>query len=117
MAEINKPKVFITQVPHTKDKLSGQQIPTVNINPAYEHGEIVVMMPPRAAFYATNELVRQMKEHLKNYNFERGDSIVALGDPAIIGVAFAILGQTFGKFTVLKWDKNLGRYIPNKVFI
>lgn len=110
-------KVYITQVPHRRDAATNAFVPSVNISPAAEHGEVVVMMPPRAAFHATADLVRQLREHLKDYDYEAGDSLVAMGDPAIIAVACAILGKMHGRFTVLKWDKNVGRYIPAHVSV
>lgn len=110
-------KVYITQVPHRRDKETGSFVPTVNIAPAAEHGEPVVMMPPRAAFYATGDLVKQLRDKLQDYDYDAGDSIVAMGDPAVIAVACAILGKLHGKFTVLKWDKNVGRYMPSHVSV
>lgn len=111
------PKVFITQVPHRRDPETRAFVPSVNIAPASEHGELVVMMPPRAAFHATADLVRQMKEHLKDYDHEAGDCLVAMGDPAVIAVACAILGRMHGRFTVLKWDRNVGRYLPSHISV
>ncbi|HET8689561.1 MAG TPA: hypothetical protein VFM18_23370 [Methanosarcina sp.] len=108
-------KVFVTQIPVRRDAATDGFVPTVNISPAAEHGDVIVMMPPRAPFYATDDLVRQLREHLKDYNFERGDSIVPLGDPAIMAAAFALLGSMKGKFTVLKWDRQIGRYVPTQV--
>lgn len=110
-------KVYITQVPHRRDPETKAFVPSVNISPAAEHGELIVMMPPRAAFHATSDLVRQLKDHLKDYSYEAGDSIVALGDPAIIAVACAVLGKMHGKFIVLKWDRNVGRYLPAHVAV
>ena len=110
-------KVYVTQIPHRKDKDTDAFVPTININPATEFGEVVVMMPPRASFFATADLVAQMREHLKDYDYDAGDCIVALGDPSVIAVAFAILGKMFGKFTVLKWDKNVGRYIASHITV
>lgn len=110
------PKVYVTQIPHRKDSETGAFVPTVNLSPAHEHGEVVVCMPPRAAFFATQDLVKQLSEKLCDYNYEAGDCLVALGDPAVIAVACAILGR-MGKFTVLKWDKQLGRYSPARVVI
>jgi hypothetical protein len=115
--KMNQATVYVTQVPHKKDKETGAFVPTVNLSPAGEFGKLVVMMPPRAAFFSTGDLVNQMREHLYNYDIEKGDSIVALGDPAVIAVAFAILGKEKGKFIVLKWDKNSGRYLPSRVVV
>lgn len=109
------PKVFITQVPHRRDNDTQAFVPSVNISPAAEHGELVVMMPPRASFFATADLVKQLREHLKTYNYDQGDSIVALGDPTVIAVAFSILGDMYGRFAVLKWDRNIGRYLRSDV--
>ncbi len=110
-------KVYITQVPHRRDPDTNAFVPTVNVSPAAEHGEVVVMMPPRAAFHATTDLVNQMKVHLKDYDYEAGDSLVAMGDPAVIAVACAILGKMHGRFAVLKWDRNVGRYLPSHISV
>lgn len=110
-------KVYVTQVPNRKDPATNSFVPSVNIAPAAEHGELVIMMPSFAPFHATADLVKQLKEKLKDYNYEDGDSIVALGDPAIIAVAFAILGKQFGRFTILKWDRMVGRYLPSTISI
>lgn len=111
------PKVFVTQLPHKRDPATDAFVPSINITPASEHGELVFMMPPRASFHNTTDLVQQLRKHLKDYDFEAGDSIVALGDPAIIAVAFGILGRMHGKFNVLKWDRNIGRYTSAKVSV
>lgn len=109
------PKVYITQIPHRRDPETRAFVPSINIAPAAEHGELIVMMPPRASFFATSDLVKQMKEHLQNYDYEAGDCLVAMGDPTVIAVAFAILGKTVGRFTVLKWDRNVSRYLPTHI--
>lgn len=111
------PKVYITQVPNRRDPATNTFVPTVNIAPAAEHGEPVILMPPRASFYATGDLVKQLREKLEHYDYDSGDSIVAMGDPSVIAVACAILGKLHGKFQVLKWDKNVGRYIPSHVSV
>ncbi len=69
------------------------------------------MMPPQASFYATNDLLNQIANHLDSYDFEDGDCLVALGDPAVIGAACAYLGKKRSKFSMLRWDKQLGRYL------
>lgn len=107
-------KVYITQVPHRKDHKTGAFVPSVNVSPAAEHGEIVIMMPPRASFFATADLLKQLNEHLKNYDYEAGDSLIVLGDPVVIAAACALLGSK-GSFTILRWDRNLGRYTPARI--
>lgn len=107
-------RVFVTQIPHKRDPDTRAFVPSVNISTASEFGDIVVMMPPRASFFATADLVRQMSEHLKDYDCDAGDCIIAMGDPVVMATAFAILGRK-GAFTVLRWDRNLGRYTTVKV--
>lgn len=111
------PTVFVTQIPNRRDKDTGAFVPSINIAPAAEHGEIRVMMPAQAPFHATTDLVSQLRAHLKNYSYGAGDSLVAVGDPAIIAVACAILGKEHGRFIVLKWDRNVGRYLPAHITV
>lgn len=105
------PKVFITQIPHRRDRETESLVPSVNIGPAHEHGDVVVMLPPQASFYATADLVEQLSNHLEAYDIEGGDALIAMGDPSVIAAACAYLGARFGKFSVLKWDRQLGRYL------
>lgn len=111
------PKVYITQIPHRRDNETGAFVPAFNIGPALEHGTPVVMLPPRAAFHDTKELVKQMVDGLRDYDYDAGDSLLPLGDPAVMAVAAAVLGKQFGKFIVLKWDRNIGRYLPTHINI
>lgn len=110
-------KVYVTQIPHKRDGDTGALVPSVNIMPAAEHGEVIVMMPPRASFFATADLTRQLREHLKNYDYAAGDTLVALGDPSVMAVACGLLGAMFGKFSILRWDRNLGRYIQAHISV
>jgi hypothetical protein len=68
------------------------------------------MMPPQAAFMATSDVLRQLGEKLKDYDYASGDSIVLLGDTTLVACAVALLAKRHGKFTTLRWDRNLGRY-------
>lgn len=104
-------KVFITQIPHRRDPNTNQLVPSVNIGPAHEHGDVVVMLPPQASFYATADLIEQVGVHLEAYSFDDGDALIAMGDPSVIAASCAYLGARFGRFSVLKWDRQLGRYL------
>lgn len=106
------PKVFITQVPNRKDSETRALVPSVNIAPATEFGEVVVMFPPRAPFFQTTELVEQIAAHLQNYDYDAGDCIVLIGDTTLMATTSAYLGRHKGKFKLLRWDRNIGRYSP-----
>lgn len=105
-------RVYVTQLPNRFDSATRALVPSVNIAPATEFGEIVVMFPPRAPFFHTGELLKQLALHLESYNFDGGDCIVLLGDTTLMAAASAYLGKRFGKFKLLRWDRNLGRYTP-----
>lgn len=108
------PKVFVTQVPYRKDSETGAFVPSINITTANEHGELIVMMPPRAPFVGTTELIEQLDRHLRRYDFEAGDALLPLqSDTTVAAAAAGYLGKHFGRFRVLKWDRNLGRYVPS----
>lgn len=111
------PIVYVTQVPNRRDKATGAMTPSVNISPAGEHGEIKILMPPSASFFATADLVSQLRVGLRDYDFDRGDSVIALGDPAVIAVVGALLAQRNKSFGILRWDKNSGRYNRIKITV
>lgn len=108
-------KVFVTQVPQRR--VSDVFVPKVDLSPAYEHGEVVVMVPPSQPFFATQDLVRDLRQHLTRYDYYEGDCLMALGDPAIIAVAAALLGQMKGRFCLLKWDRELRKYLKTTIAV
>jgi hypothetical protein len=119
MAEADKgvAKVYVPQIPNRKDKATGIFVPVVNIAPAAEFGEPVILLPANTSFYAVGDLTTQLRAQLRQYDCAAGDSIVAIGDPAIMAVVFGMLGNMFGKFYVLKWDRSIGRYSKIKVVL
>lgn len=106
-------KVFITQIPERRTA-DGAFVPTVNIAPASEFGDIIVLCERSASIWKSDELVRDLRKKLKFYNAET-DFLVALGDPSIIAAAFAILGKDYGAISLLKWDRIIKRYLPTKI--
>lgn len=61
-------------------------------------------------------IVSQMRRKLRHYNDE--DWLLALGDPAIIGIAFAIASESnSGRINLLKWDKREKTYYPVNIKI
>lgn len=111
------PTVFVPQVPRRKDKDTGLFIPVVNISPAEEHGDIRIMLPPTASFHATADIIDLLKPQLKTYDFEAGDSVIAIGDPSILAVVLGMLGKFYGKFYILKWDRPMQRYFKIKIVL
>ena len=61
-------------------------------------------------------IVSQLRRKLRHYNDE--DWLLALGDPAIIGIAFAIASESnSGRINLLKWDKREKTYYPVNIKI
>jgi hypothetical protein len=109
-------RVFVTQIPHRTDDKTGAFVPSLNINPASEFGEIKILMPPRCAIFDTVELSKQLAEAFKDFNNDL-DCLLPLGDPIISAVACSLLGRRFDYYDVLRWDKSLGRYTKSRVVI
>jgi len=109
MPQVN-PRVFVTQNPHRRDRDTDAFVPAFNLHPASTHGELRVLMPPRAAYIATDELVKQLEDALEDYDYERGDSILLLGDTSIVCAASGILARRALRFTLLRWDRMLQSY-------
>jgi len=110
-------RVFCTQLPHHKDSATGAFVPSFNLTTAYEFGDVIVMMPPRAAYIGTAKLVEQLTEKLQDYDYDRGDMLLLLGDPSIVAAAVAVVARRNTRFGVLRWEKNLGRYTAVRFFI
>ena len=52
-----------------------------------------------------------MRKNLQD--FKQTDYILCTGDPAVIGISTAIVGDiTQGRFNLLKWDRQERKYYP-----
>ena len=109
-----KKKVFVAQIPHRRDRETGAIYPSVDISPAYRHGEVVTVFPPSVSVFDLEPVIGQIQDVLYEYDYDRGDSLLAVGDPAITAVAAGILALG-GPFRVLKWQRVEKEYIPVEV--
>ena len=107
------PRVFVTTVPSRKDPMTHQWMPTVNISPAEEHGEVVQILPPGSQFFAASEVTRLIKQRLHELDYQQGDFLLPMGSPVIMAVASAVAARrSNGCLKVLVWDKQSARYVP-----
>lgn len=104
------PTVFVSQLPHRKDHATGAFVPGYNIDPANEHGHVHILIPPQAIFQDSQQIVPQVRALMK-YDFEKGDCLLMLGDPVVAATMVLVAGKN-GPVRILRWDRNLGRYIP-----
>jgi hypothetical protein len=98
--------VFITQENPKVDTLSARE--WGNLDPLTSPFDQVHLNPGR--------VVSQLRRKLRHYDDE--DWLLALGDPAIIGIAFAIAADSnSGRINLLKWDKREKTYYPVQITI
>lgn len=108
------PKVFVPQQPSRYDSATQLWVPTVNLDPASKHGQIIVLLPPEANRLHTAPLVEVLKERMAGYSDE--DFIVAVGDPTLMVAAACIAAKrTHGLVRMLKWDRRAGDYVSVEI--
>ena len=92
-----------------------QANPRVDIVSATKWGELIPLAGHRDQLHINaDQIVKQLRNKLKCFNDD--DWLLAIGDPAIIGVAFAIASSmNSGKVNILKWDKIERMYYPVKL--
>ena len=99
--EPGKPTVFLVQ-----------ENPYINVLGAAEYGDIVVLFESgQQIMFSPQPAIRKLKRKLKD--FDDGDYLLMMGDPAAMGIACCIAAEmNRGKFNILKWDKKQQRYYP-----
>ena len=99
--EPGKPTVFLVQ-----------ENPYINVLGAAEYGDIVVLFEGgQQIMFSPQPAIRKLKRKLKD--FDDGDYLLMMGDPAAMGIACCIAAEmNRGRFNILKWDKKQQRYYP-----
>ena len=100
------PIVYVIQeIPGTKE---GR--PKINIMGAAEYGKFKFLLPELSQIiFSPGPLIFKLRKELAKYRTT--DYLLLTGDPAIIGVACALVSDiTNGKFNLLKWDKQERKY-------
>lgn len=110
LEEMNNIVYVIQELPGTK---IGE--PKINIMGAAKYGTLKFLLPEFSQMiFSPGPLVFKLNKLLRNYNPE--DYLLLTGDPALIGVACAIVSDiTNGKFNLLKWDRQERSYYPLKI--
>lgn len=106
-----KPRVFAPQVPARYDTATRLWVPTMNLDPAKKHGELITILPPGANRLHTSPLVAAMREKMSDFQPE--DILIAVGDPTLIAAGAMIAMRRVGGHPVkmLKWDRMAGDYL------
>ena len=89
--------------------------PKINIMGASNYGQFKFLLPEFSQMiFSPGPLIYKLRQGLKDY--KPRDYLLLTGDPAIIGVACAIVSNiTNGKFKLLKWDKQEIKYYPIEI--
>ena len=100
----------IQEIPGTKE---GR--PKINIMGATQYCKLKFLLPELSQIiFSPGPLIYKLRQGLKN--FSKKDYLLLTGDPAIIGVACALVAEnTSGKFNLLKWDKQEKKYYPIEI--
>lgn len=101
--------------------------PQFNVSPATEFGELIFMMGAGEHALNPKRVVDEMRIIIQSRNFTKDDYLLLIGDPVLIACASACVdqwlqsiwkditwdsGPTPPTLKVLKWDRELKRYLP-----
>jgi len=106
------PKVFIPQLPTRFDKATGQRIPTIDTNPAAKFGELVQMFGPDVP---KGKALAALSSADGAPAIGPGDSVLAVGDVALLAVVLVKAIERNGRATLLRWDSESKTYRPEEV--
>lgn len=106
---VDQPVVFVTQLPHKRNR-SGDWVASINISPASKFGVLKILLDHQVTIVDAAPIIDQLYEKLEEYSYERGDTLIMIGDPAIIAIAAAVLSSYTDRFRILKWDNTVHVY-------
>jgi len=92
-----------------------QENPRVDIVSALKWGDLTSLAAPFDQVHLNpGRIVADLRRKLRNFGDD--DWLLAMGDPAIIGIAFAIAASiNHGRVNLLKWDKIEKSYYPVRI--
>lgn len=106
--------VYVTQESSRRE--NDRWVPSVDLTPALEFGQLRVLIPPGASFFAPAPTIAALKEGLRE--FTEFDFLLPMGDPVIMAAASMIAAQrTGGRVSLLKWDRQIRRYVATPLVI
>ena len=101
-------KVFIPSLPTRFDAVTGTRIPSLDLNPASNYGELVVWTRgPHEPddISAAAKTVTRMSHAVKE-----DDYVLAAGDLIVAAAAIAAIHKRLGKVKLLRWDRRVKKY-------
>lgn len=103
-------KVFIPNLPTRHDEATQQRVPSLDLNPAAQFGELVTLtegpISDLPALRSARDVIRT--KTLKDIG--PGDCILCVGDVALTALCIAYALTRNGAVTILRWDRNKRSY-------
>jgi len=97
----NARTVFVVSVDDNKD-----------LSDAKRFGKLRGVFAGTRKNYSTDRMIEQARTVLAEW--QPGDHLLMIGDPTLGAVCMTVLDETVGIITVLKWDRLLFAYQPQR---
>lgn len=95
-----KRKVYIPSIPTRWDAATEMRVPSVDLNPAADFGELIAMSNGTGDI---NDQLIQVADAAKKV--EAGDLILCVGDVVLTASAMVHVNNKHGSINLLRWDK------------
>lgn len=107
------PTVFAVQNQMTRSADGSGLVPKYDLTPAETHGTLLFLLGPSASPFSPTVVLPEMRAKLQHYDYRKGDSLLLVGNPALIGWAVALAAQAGdGRVRVLQWSGTQRGYTP-----
>jgi hypothetical protein len=98
-------KVFIPQLPTRYDKAMGIRVPSIDVNPASQFGDLV---PLFGLDVPHDETLFSIRTNANQIGAD--DYILAVGDVTLLALTIAYTLIRHGRATVLRWSNDAKEY-------
>lgn len=104
------PRIYTPSVPTRYDPATESRVSSVDLRPAMQFGDMIVMLPDPLQMNTDNCSKMLDALHGAIGNICPEDFIIAIGDPIIISAAIAYACEINGFVQVLRWDRQTHSY-------
>ena len=103
--------VYVVQDCQRYDRDTGQYVPSHDLSPAAEFGDLKYLLTPTAAPWHTESIIQDLWDGLAD--FTPSDYLLLVGNPVFIGLAATVACDiTGGRIRFLQWNGKERRYLP-----
>lgn len=103
------PRVYVPMQPAKLDPATRLWIPTANLKPAEQYGELVIMFQQTVSRAPSDLVIEELRAKMNDFGDD--DYVCAVGDPALIAAAACIAARrNGGRVRLLRWDRQAHGY-------